>query len=111
LRKQYNIKITGEKEMDLSKLGQLGSLAQGQDQFLKYITERVHDEHNDTAKELLKQDFAKLKSGSLTHDDVKNTQETLMKLVKPEDIEAVKTAMSHFTSQMNNNKTNESEGK
>ena len=34
-----------------------------------------------------------------------------MKLVKPEDIEAVKTAMSHFTSQMNNNKTNESEGK
>jgi len=88
--------------MDLSKLGQLGSLAQGQDQFLKYIVDRVHDEHNDSAKELLKQDFAKIKSGSFSHDDMKTTQETLMKMVKPEDKEAVKTAMSTFVSQMKN---------
>jgi len=88
--------------MDLSKLGQLGALAQGQDQFLKYIVDRVHDEHNDSAKELLNQNFTKIKNGSFTHDDMKSTQETLMKMVKPEDIEEVKAAMSRFASQMKN---------
>jgi len=82
--------------MDLSNLGQLGSLVQGQDQFLKYIVDRVHDEHNDSAKELLSQDFAKIKNGSFTHEDMKLTQETLMQMVRPEDIEQVKAAMSHF---------------
>jgi len=86
--------------MDLGKLGQLGAMAQGQDQFMKYIVDRVHDEHNDSAKELLGQDFKKIKSGSFTQEDMKKTQETLMKMVKPEDVEEVKKAMSTFASQM-----------
>ena len=86
--------------MDLGKLGQLGALAQGQDQFMNYIVERVHDEHNDSAKELLGQDFKKMKEGNLSHDDIKKTQETLMKMVKPEDVEQVKAAMATFASQM-----------
>ena len=83
--------------MDLGKLAQMG---QGQEQFLSYITERVHDEHNDSAKELLGQDFKKMKEGNLSHDDIKKTQETLMKMVKPEDVEQVKAAMETFAAQM-----------
>ena len=86
--------------MDLGKLGQLGQLAQGQDQFIKYVADRVHDEHNDSAKELLGQDIKKIKDGKFTQEDMKKTQETIMKMVKPEDVEAVKTAMSTFASQM-----------
>jgi len=86
--------------MDLGKLGKLGNLAQGQDQFIKYVTERVNDEHCDSAKELLCQDIKKIKDKNFTKEDMKKTQETLMKMVKPGDAEAVKTALSTFASQM-----------
>ena len=86
--------------MDFGKLGKLGQLAQGQDQFIKYVTERVNDEHCDSAKELLCQDIKKIKDKNYTKEDMKKTQESLMKMVKPGDAEAVKTALSTFASQI-----------
>jgi len=72
----------------------------GQEQFYHFILERVGEEHQNTIKELMGENFKKQAEGTFTRDDMVKTQEALMKMVKPEALEEVKTAMAHFASQM-----------
>ena len=73
---------------------------QGQEKFLNFILERVGKEHVDVAKELLMANFKKQEEGSFDHEDMLATQEALMKMLKPEAVSEVQTAMAHFASQM-----------
>lgn len=70
----------------------------GQSQFFNFIMERVTDQ--DAAKALLESNFQKQADGTFTKDDLFATQEELMKILKPEAVEEVKSAMAHFASQM-----------
>lgn len=72
----------------------------GQEQFYNFILERVHEEHKDTVKELMGENFKKQADGAFTREDMLKTQETLMKMLKPEARDEVMTAMAHFASQM-----------
>ena len=74
----------------------------GQEQFMNFILERVHDEHKDGVKELMNQNFQKQADGTFTHEDMKNTQSSLMQMLKPELMEEAQSAMAHFASQMGN---------
>lgn len=72
----------------------------GQNQFFNFIMERVYEEHRETVKELMEENFKKQENGTFTREDMIETQATLMKLLKPEAVEEVKMAMAHFASQM-----------
>jgi len=72
----------------------------GQEQFYNFIMERILEEHKDTVKELMNKNFRKQADGAFTRADMMETQEMLMKMLKPEAMEEVKTAMAHFASQM-----------
>ena len=72
----------------------------GQEQFYNFIVDRVLEEYKDTAKDLMNENFKKQADGTFARDDMVKTQETLMKMLKPEAAEEVKTAMAHFASQM-----------
>ena len=71
-------------------------MSQGHEQFLNFIMEKVGENDKDGIKDLLGEDFKKLKSGSFTKDDLAKTQEKLMKVVKPETVEEVKKAIGTF---------------
>ena len=75
----------------------------GQERFYYFILERVGEEYKDAAKELLTENFRKQAEGTFARDDMLKTQEALMKMLKPETVEEVKTAMAHFASQMERN--------
>jgi len=72
----------------------------GQEKFYQFVLERVRDEQKDTVKKLMYENFMKQTNGTFTRDDMMKTQETLMKMLKPEAVEEAKTAMAHFASQM-----------
>jgi len=71
----------------------------GQEDFFNFILERVQDGQQDAVKELLSGNFQKQADGTFTRDDMQHTQTELMKMIKPEAIEELKTAMAHFASQ------------
>lgn len=69
---------------------------QGQDKFLNFIVERVEREHVDAARELLIANFKKQEEGGFGREDMLSTQEALMKMLKPEAVSEVQTAMTHL---------------
>ena len=72
----------------------------GQEQFFMFILERVQAGQKDAAKDLLNDNFQKQASGTFTRDDMLKTQAELMRMIKPEAVEELKTAMAHFAAQM-----------
>lgn len=72
----------------------------GQEQFFNFIVERVRDEHKDATKELMQENFKSQAAGTYTREQLVETQEKLLKMLKPEAMEEVKAAMAHFASQM-----------
>ena len=81
-------------------LGKDQIMKAGQEQLMNLILEHVHDEHKDGVKDLVNQSFQKHADGTLTHEDMKNTQSSLMQMLKPELMEEAQSIMSHFSSQM-----------
>ena len=73
----------------------------GQEKFLNFIVERVREECAEDAKELLNINFAKQDKGEFSREDMVNTQQALLKMLKPEAMDEVKAAMAHFSSQNN----------
>ncbi len=72
----------------------------GQEQFFNFLMERVQEEHRNTAKEILEENFKKQAAGTYTREDLTETQSALMKLLRPEYVDEVGAAMAHFASQM-----------
>jgi len=72
----------------------------GQNNFFNFIVERVNDEHKEDVKTLMQENFKKQVDGTFTREYMMETQAKLMRMVKPEAVEEVKTAMAHFSSQM-----------
>ena len=52
----------------LSKVG--NTMNQGQEKFFSFIMERIAKEHEETAKALLSENFAKQQAGTFTQEDV-----------------------------------------
>jgi len=75
-----------------------GMMDSGQEKFYNFIIERVRDDQKDSVKELMNENFKKQADGTFTREDMIKTQEALMKKLKPEAVEEVKTAMTHFAS-------------
>lgn len=73
---------------------------QGQNMFYSFILERVTDDNKEAAQKLLQDSFARQASGNFTQEYLLETQEKLLKMLKPEAVEEVKAAMAHFASQM-----------
>jgi len=71
----------------------------GQENFYNFIVERVREECVEDAKDLLSENFAKQDSGTFSREDIVNTQQALLKMLKPEAMDEVKAAMAHFSSQ------------
>lgn len=72
----------------------------GQEKFYNFIVERVRDEHKDATKELMQENFKSQAEGTYTREQLIETQEKLLEMLKPEAVEEVKAAMAHFASQM-----------
>jgi hypothetical protein len=72
----------------------------GQEQFFHFILERVTPESQESIKAVLLENFKKQAEGTFTREEMQATQTALMKVLKPEAVEEVKTAMAHFSSQM-----------
>jgi len=71
----------------------------GQEKFLNFIVERVSEECIEDAKDLLNKNFVKQDRGEFSREDMLNTQQALLKMLKPEAMEEVKAAMAYFSSQ------------
>lgn len=72
----------------------------GQEKFLSFMVERVREDKQEYVKELLNDNFRKQQEGTFNMEDMQDTQAKLMEVLKPEAVEEVKAAMSHFASQM-----------
>jgi len=83
-------------------LGKDQIIKTGEEQLMNFVLEHVHDEHKEGVKELMNQNFQKQADGTLTHEDLKSTQSSLMQMLKPEMMEQAQSLMSHFTPQTGN---------
>jgi hypothetical protein len=72
----------------------------GQEQFFNFLMERIQDEHKNTAKEMMEENFRQQAAGTFTREHMAETQAALIKLLKPQYVAEVKAAMAHFASQM-----------
>jgi len=72
---------------------------EGQSRFNDFILARVRDDCKDATRELMASNFKKQSEGSFTREDMIAAQQSLMRMLKPEAVEEVKTAMAHFASQ------------
>ena len=72
----------------------------GQKQFYDFIVARVGDEYVEAAKDLLNDNFRKQDEGLFTTDDILDTQEALLPMIKPEAMNEVGTAMALFASKI-----------
>ena len=72
----------------------------GQKQFYDFIVARVEDEFVQAAKDLLSDNFRKQDEGTFTTDDILDTQEALLPMIKPEAMNEAGTAMALFASRL-----------
>lgn len=72
----------------------------GQEKFLTFMLDRVREEKQDYVKELLISNFKKQQEGTFNMEDMQSTQAKLMEVLKPEAVEEVKAAMSHFAGEL-----------
>ena len=68
----------------------------GQEKFFKFIMERVRDGKQEDAKALLNESFGKQAKGTFNAEYLKGFIPKMTGLLKPENIEEVKTVMSQF---------------
>lgn len=66
---------------------------QGQERFFGFIMERVSEENQDKAKELLSESFAKQADGTFNGEYMASFIPRMMQLLKPECVEEVKQVM------------------
>ncbi len=70
---------------------------QGQEQFFNFVLERVQDNKKDEAKALLSESFTKQEEGLFSVEYMNNFSSKILKILKPEYAEEVKTIMQGFS--------------
>lgn len=66
---------------------------QGQEKFFNFILERVHQENQEQAKELLAESFGKQADGTFNQEYMMSFIPRMLQLIKPEFLEEVKGIM------------------
>lgn len=66
---------------------------QGQEKFLNFIMQNVEEENQDKAKELLMESFNKQDDGTFNQEYIMTFIPRMLALIKPENIEQVKSIM------------------
>ncbi|WP_291652761.1 hypothetical protein [Clostridium sp.] len=74
---------------------------QGQEKFLGFILERVQEDKVDEAKELLAESFKKQSEGTFSHEYIMEFIPKMITLLKPENVEEVKSIMQQFAQNLN----------
>ena len=72
----------------------------GQQQFYTFFMERVRDDKKEEAKTLLEESFAKQAAGTFNRAYLHDMMPKIITIVKPEAVEDLKAAMSHFASKL-----------
>lgn len=72
---------------------------QGQERFLHYILERVQEGKEDTAREILTENFRKQDEGTFSQEDVQEFIPKMLNLLKPEKLEEVQAIVKQFSGQ------------
>lgn len=72
----------------------------GQEMFYDFFMERAKDDKKEEAKALLEDSFARQAAGTFNLEYLSELQPKMFEVVKPEAIEELKQAMSHFASTM-----------
>lgn len=68
----------------------------GQEKFLNFIIERVRQENQEKAKELLNESFSKQNEGTFNEEYLMDFIPRMLELIKPEFIEEVKNIMTNY---------------
>lgn len=69
---------------------------QGQEKFFEFILERVKEDKQDVAKELLAESFQKQADKTFTPEYLASFAPRMIAILKPEHIEEVKAIMTNF---------------
>lgn len=80
----------------LKKQTRGNTMNQGQEKFFSFIMERIAKEHEETAKALLSENFAKQQAGTFTQEDVVAFQQKMLSLLRPECVEEVKAITQNY---------------
>lgn len=68
----------------------------GQEKFLNFIIERVTQENQEKAKELLNESFSKQDNGTFNQEYIISFIPRMLELIKPEFIDEVKHIMTNY---------------
>lgn len=69
---------------------------QGQEKFFNFILERVSQENQEKAKELLTESFGKQADGTFNQEYMMSFIPRMLELIKPECLEEVKEIMMNY---------------
>ncbi len=72
----------------------------GQAMFFNFFMERVKEDKKEEAKALLEAGFARQDAGTFDKEYLGETMPKYFELIKPEAMDELKEAMSHFASRM-----------
>ncbi len=68
----------------------------GQEKFFNFIIERVGQENQEKAKELLIEGFSRQDNGTFNKEYIMDFMPRMLELIKPEFIEEVKNIMTNY---------------
>ena len=75
---------------------------EGQERFLQFILERVQEGKEETAREILTENFRKQDEGTFSQEDVQVFIPKMLNLLKPEKLEEVQAIVKQFSGQFGN---------